>query len=86
MKLSFSHSFKKSYQKLSPLVQKQVDASLRWLMTDIQYPSLQVKKIQGTQNIYELRVSLKYRMSFEIQEDGYFLRKVGEHDALLRNP
>jgi mRNA interferase RelE/StbE len=67
-------------------VQKQVDASLRLLMTDIQYPSLQVKKIQGTQNIYELTVSLKYRISFEIQEDGYFLRKVGEHDALLRSP
>ncbi len=85
MKMRRSKHFKKSYQKLSPVVQKQVEA-LMLLATNVRHPSLRVKKIRGTDNIYELRVTRNYRISFEIEEDGYFLRRVGKHDELLRRP
>ena len=86
MKLRYSKHFKKSYQKLSPTVQKRVDEALTILATNVRHPSLRVKKIQGADAIYELRVTRNYRISFEIEEDGYFLRRVGKHDDLLRRP
>ena len=86
MKIRRSEHFKKSYQKLSPVLQKRVDKALMLLAVNVRHPSLRVKKIQGTDDIYELRVTRSYRISFEIGEDGYFLRRVGEHDDLLRRP
>ena len=86
MKIRRSKHFKKAYQRLSSVLQKQVDEALRLLVTNVRHPSLRVKKIQGTDDIYELRVTIKYRISFEIEEGGYFLRRVGKHDELLRHP
>ena len=86
MKIRRSKHFKKSYQKLVPVVQERVDKALMLLVMNVRHPSLRVKKIQGTDDIYELRVTRNYRISFEIEEDGYFLRKVGKHDELLRRP
>ena len=86
MKIRRSEHFKKSYQKLSAVLQKQVDKALMLLSVNVRHPSLRVKKVQGTDDIYELRVTRSYRISFEIEEDGYFLRKVGKHNDLLRRP
>jgi len=86
VKIRRSKHFKKSYQKLSPVLQKRVDKALMLLAMNVRHPSLRVKKIQGTDDIYELRVTRSYRISFEIEDDGYFLRRVGKHDDLLRRP
>ena len=50
------------------------------------YPSLQVKKIKATKDIWEARVSLDYRMTFQIVSGYYILRNVGHHDPALKNP
>ena len=47
MKIRRSKHFKKAYQRLSPVLQKQVDEALRLLVTNVRHPSLRVKKIQG---------------------------------------
>lgn len=57
MKIRRSKHFKKSYQKLSPVLQKRVDKALMLLAMNVRHPSLRVKKIQGTDDIYELRVT-----------------------------
>lgn len=67
-------------------IQKRVDKQIALLSNDLRHPSLHTKKIKGREGILEARVDICYRMSFEIGEDVIFLRVVGNHDEVLKNP
>lgn len=71
---------------MSVSIQNKVDKQITLLSKDIKYPSLHTKKIKGREGILEARVDIYYRMSFEIIEDTIFLRVVGNHDEVLKNP
>jgi hypothetical protein len=43
-------------------------------------------KIKGRERIWETRIDLYYRLTFEIIEDTLFLRVTGSHDEVLRTP
>jgi len=47
---------------------------------------LHTKKIKGKEDIWEVRVDIHYRMTFEIIGDTIYLRVVGNHDDVLKNP
>jgi len=49
------------------------------------HPSLGNKKISGQKNIYELRVSKNFRITYSKEGNTIFLRKVGKHD-IINNP
>jgi mRNA-degrading endonuclease YafQ of YafQ-DinJ toxin-antitoxin module len=57
---------------------------------DMFYPSLVVKKVQGYTGVWEARVDIKYRLTFQVeQEDGETictLRNIDNHDECLKNP
>ena len=78
--------FHKSYQQLPAHIQQKVDKQLRLLAQNLRHSSLQVKRIQGTRAIWEARVDLHYRMTFEFVGDTVYLRVVGNHDAVLKRP
>ena len=82
--------FKKDYQSLPKEIQKKTLRALRLLAEDTFYPSLGVKKVQGAPGIWEARIDLKYRMTFQLdEEDGKtlcLLRNVDHHDECLKNP
>lgn len=79
--------FKKAFLNLEDkTIQKRVLKALLLLDSNPQHPSLQIKRIQGTEGIWEARVTDKYRMTFEIKEGKYFLRNVDNHDECLKNP
>ncbi len=59
---------------------------MRRLAEDPHYPGLRVKRIQGTDSIWEARASRSLRLTFEMDGDIITLRNVGDHDATLRNP
>ena len=63
MILVLTQPFKEDYQQLPAKIQHEADKALRLLATSLRPPSLQVKKIQGTKNIYEARVDIHYRMT-----------------------
>jgi mRNA-degrading endonuclease RelE of RelBE toxin-antitoxin system len=86
MNIQFGDRFLDDYSKLSSTVQLLVDKKLEVLATNIRHPSLRVKKIHGHKKIWELSVTMKYRISFEITTDVYYLRRVGEHDKVLGSP
>lgn len=71
---------------MSVSIQNKVDKQITLLSNDLKHPSLHTKKIKGRERILEARVDIYYRMSFEIIEDTIFLRVVGNHDEVLRNP
>ena len=65
---------------------ERVKASLRMLAGNPRHPSLNVKKIKGTKDIWEARAGLDYRITFQMIRDYFILRNVGHHDPTLKNP
>ena len=61
------------------------DKQLELLLSNLQHPSLNIKKMQDPREIWEGRVTESYRFTFQIQGDDYILRRVGTHD-ILKNP
>ena len=86
MIVALTQPFKNDYQHLPTEIQRKADKALRLLVTSLRHPSLQVKKIQGTKNIYEARVDIHYRMTFALEGDTLTLRAIGAHDKTLKNP
>ncbi len=84
MKLYPTEQFVKCYEDLAQNVQKQTDKQLELLLTNFRHPSLRTKKIRGTDNIWEARVTREYRFTFQIEGELYILRKVGTHRILKR--
>jgi mRNA-degrading endonuclease RelE of RelBE toxin-antitoxin system len=78
--------FKRAYRQLQPAEQELVKKALRQLATDRSHPGLRVKRMQGTDNIWEMRAGRDIRITYEITDEAYVLRNVGHHDAMPRQP
>ena len=74
--------FKKNYKKLSALSRERVNEALIQMEYNLKHPSLVVKKIKGTKNIWEARASRSLRITFNQEGNTIILRTVGEHDVL----
>ena len=61
-------------------------AALARMQEDINHPSLRVRKIAGSDDIWEARASQSIRISFEHDTDGLRLRTNCTHDQVFRNP
>ena len=84
MHLKRTKRFAKDYADLSEELKERTKKALHSLLKDPRYPSLQIKKMEGSQNIWELRVSDSYRITFQISEDTYILRRIGTHKVLKK--
>lgn len=40
----------------------------------------------GHVDIGEASINMKYRMTFEIEAEAFLMRRIGEHDTVLKNP
>jgi mRNA interferase RelE/StbE len=76
--------FRKCYKKLPTTIRKKTRRQLRHLAEDIRHPSLYAKKIQGRADIWEARVDIHHRMTFQINDECIILRAVGPHDILKK--
>jgi mRNA-degrading endonuclease RelE of RelBE toxin-antitoxin system len=85
MKVAFTQPFIKDYKGLPTDIQEEVDAQIARLLANPRHPSLRSKKMEGHAVIWEARVTKGYRLTFEIRDDTYLLRRVGTHD-ILRKP
>lgn len=85
MKVRRTERFKKDYQKLPSDIQRRVDEKLRFLLHDMRYPSLRVHKLRGVEGLWELSVTMNYRVIFEIKDECYVLLAVGPHRIVDRS-
>jgi len=83
VKISRTARFKKAWKELSEEEKNMARKALRNLATDLRYPALRVKKMQGVEHIWEARVSRSIRMTFRIEGDRIVLRNIGRHDETL---
>ncbi|MDZ7832271.1 MAG: hypothetical protein U5L07_11010 [Desulfobacterales bacterium] len=80
----FSKPFKKQYQGLPKDIQQTFNEKLRLFLDDTSHPSLRAKKIQGTKDIWEGSVTMKYRFTFHFEGNTVIFRTISTHDILLR--
>jgi len=84
MELFRSPTFKKEYRQLPDDVRERAKRAIRLLMENPRHPSLVVKKMRGVEGIWEARVSLSYRITYEVAGETLILRRIGTHDVLRR--
>jgi len=77
--------FKKQYKKLPQQIKETTQKQLDLLLLNPKRPSLNLKKMRGTVDIWECRVTDSYRFTFQVAQDYYILRKIGTHN-ILKNP
>ena len=86
MKITRTARFKKAWQELTEEEKALGRKALRNLATDLRYPALRVRKMQGVEHIWEARVSRSLRMTFQIEGDTIILCNIGRHDETLERP
>jgi len=86
MNISRTENFKRAWKQLNDEQKKLAVKAIEQLVTDIRYPALRVKKIKGTENIWEARVSKSIRITFQREKSAILLRNIGQHDETIGRP
>lgn len=86
MRIARTESFRRAWKQLTAEQKELAQNAIENLVRDMRYPALRVKKIKGTEYIWEARVSRSLRMTFQIKSDTIILRNIGQHDETLRRP
>lgn len=85
MHIEATQTFIGLYKKLPEELKEKTKKAIDLLQANPAHPSLGHKKMAGQQNIFEVRVSGNYRVTYQRIGNTAYLRKVGTHD-ILRNP
>jgi len=79
LKIKAYKRFQKAYKSLPKEVQKKIDKQIELLSKDFKHPSLYTKKIKGTEGLWEIRLDIHHRLTFEVIDDTIFLRVYSAH-------
>lgn len=79
MKIRLTDKAIKQYQSLPPSLKKKTDKQFMYLIEDIRHPSLNVKKYQGFENLWQGRIDKGYRFYFHIIEPHYIIISIINH-------
>jgi len=86
-KIILTDRFVTLFRKLPEAIRKKVKRQIQLLADNPRHPSLQTKPIQGTNGIFEPRVDIHYRMTYErLSDDTLLMRVVAQHDDALKKP
>lgn len=80
--IRFGSKAEKQLRKLPSVIIKKLEKQLDFLAQDINYPSLHVKKMQGSK-YFEARIDYHYRFIFSIKENEIVIIALGPHDEGL---
>ncbi|SFR13978.1 mRNA-degrading endonuclease (mRNA interferase) YafQ, toxin component of the YafQ-DinJ toxin-antitoxin module [Desulfoscipio geothermicus DSM 3669] len=84
--LELTNRFVRSYKKLDRAIRLQVDKTLQVMVINPSHPSLRLKRVQGTKDIWEASVNMSIRITLSFSEDTIQLRNVGTHEQVFRPP
>ena len=82
MKLARTARFVRDFRSLPLQIQHRAAKQLQLLIDNPRHPSLRIKKMEGTHDIWEGRITKGYRFTFQVHQDSYLLRRIGTHDIL----
>lgn len=85
IQISFTNRFQKHFADLSENEKKQLKNKLELLSNNPLHPSLRVKRIQGTEELFEFSVNMDIRVIWYLETDELIiLVDIGHHDLLKR--
>lgn len=82
MNIIVSPKAEKQLSKLPKHIQKKTHRQFSFLILDYRHPSLHSRKMSG-QDLFEARIDLQYRFTFQIEEDTIYILTIGSHDEGL---
>ena len=82
MNITVSPKAEKQLSKLPQSIQKKTHRQFAFLISDYRHPSLFSRKMGG-QNIFEARIDIHYRFTFQIEEENIYILTIGPHDEGL---
>lgn len=88
MRLRFvrTQPFLKQYRKLPATIRKKFIRQIELLATKgVRNSGLSAKKMVNQDDIWEARIDIHYRFTFQIQGDTIVLRRIGTHE-IYRKP
>jgi mRNA-degrading endonuclease RelE of RelBE toxin-antitoxin system len=86
-KIKLTDRFIELYKNLPKSIRKKINRQIQLLAENPRHPSLQTKPIQGTNGIFEARVDINYRLTYErLPGDTLLLRVVAKYDDALKKP
>ncbi len=65
-----TRKFDKQFKQLNSKTLKQAQKAIELFMSDPTHPSLRYKKIQGTDNFYEISVNMSIRIIIEVTSEA----------------
>jgi len=78
--------FKRAYKKLDAGQRDAIKKALRLMAESINHPSLRIKRVQFTKDIWEASATMSLRITFSREGDAIILRNCGTHDKALKKP
>jgi mRNA-degrading endonuclease RelE of RelBE toxin-antitoxin system len=69
----------KQYQALPKSLQKKADKQFAFLLEDLRHPSLNIKKYQGFDNLWQGRIDKSYRFYFHVIEPHFIIISIINH-------
>lgn len=82
MNITISPKAEKQLSKLPQRIQKKTHRQFSYLISDYRHPSLFSRKMAG-QNIFEARIDIHYRFTFQIEGQNIYVLTIGPHDEGL---
>ena len=83
----FSAPFDRLFKRLPKRIRNETYEKLALFLEDPAHPSLRVKRIRGTERIWEMSITIlprKDRLTFELEGERVVLRRIGTHDVPRR--
>lgn len=82
MKLTIAPEAKEQLSKLPKDIQKKANKQFTFLLSNYRHPSLRTRKMGGA-NIFESRIDLHYRFTFQVAGEEIYVLTIGSHDVGL---
>jgi len=83
-KLKYTKAFENGLKNLNRIEQKAVAQKLNILAKNPFYPSLRTKKVQGTDNVFEMSVNMDIRILWKYESGIIILLiDIGHHKDIL---
>ncbi len=79
MKLRFTERADKDYAGLPVAVRKAFEKQLRFLLVNLQHPSLHAKKYSESLDVWQARVTRGWRFFFKIEANEYIILSIFPH-------
>jgi len=79
MKVRLTEEAGRQFHKLPTNLKKKARKQFSYLLEDFRHPSLNVKKFQGYENLWQGRIDKGYRFYFHIIEPDYIIVSIINH-------